>query len=349
VTTDCAYETLEIGGEDGRRFSLVLPQRKGCYAAGVAAVARNDRNYHQVPHVGVLILDYLKGGGTLIDVGANIGLGAIPAAVYGSNVVAVELLAENCLCLHLAVLANRLSRIRVFQCAAGDGRRLAGSAGHEAWGHVVSAAEGAPAAMLPLDDIVSLANLAPGGARAAFVRPPVLIKIDTEGFELPVLQGARQTIAELDPVLIVECAMVEGRDAPADRQTQAVKLWLEENGYYLYLHRGKRLVPRRAADLQEGHVCDFFASRREYRPGERIGRFSVAPLTEAESLHWVAEQVSELLPEPQYRLHAVGVLAHWLSLGHDREALAPLATRLVADPDRDVAALASRRLAPLIG
>jgi FkbM family methyltransferase len=261
------YEAFEIVGERGRKFTIFLPQHKGEFASGVERVFLRNNRYHQAPHVGVLALDYLKGRGTFIDVGANIGLAAIPAAVQGSRVIAVELLPENCLCLNLSILQNRLSNLALFPLAAGAEPGLVGFGGTEAWGHVLPFGDGPPAVMLPLDRVVELANLQRSRRFGEFVKPPLLIKIDTEGYELAVLKGASQLIGRFEPTFIVECIVVEGRDQESDRHSRTVKTFLEEQGYHLYLHRERRLVPRRSSDLQEGHVCDFFASRRRYRDG----------------------------------------------------------------------------------
>lgn len=336
------YEVLRVTGERQRGFSLVLPREKGRHAAELAAAVEKNSNYHQGPHLGVFLLDFLRGGGTLIDVGANIGLGAIPAAVYGSNVVAVELLPENCLPLIVAVLQNRLRNIRVFPMAAGEERRIAGLAGSEIWGHVVARSDGAAAMMLPLDDIVDLADLQGGGLRRRFVRRPVLLKIDTEGYELPVLDGARRLIERLDPTLVVECTMIEGGEDPTSRAGYALKDRLAAQGYSVYLHRGNRLVPHRPGDVQEGHVCDLIATHKRYREGDRIGRFVIARLDPAERLHWVKEMLQ--WPSPSYRLHATGVVARWLREGHDPAALHDLKRRLLDDADPDVAANARRLL-----
>lgn len=329
------YDRIELRGEGGRRFTLVLPRDKGAYTAGVAEVARRNNDYHQSAHVGVLALDYLRGRGSLIDVGANIGLLAIPAAVYGSGVIAVELLPENAVCLDLAVLANRLDNIRVFHMAAGDRRGIVGFAGSEAGGHVAAAGKVASVVMLRLDDIAELAG-------RWFVRRPLLIKVDTEGYELEVLRGAAGVIARYAPAFIVECITVEGRDAAGDRRTREVKQLLEDNGYHLYLHRGRRLAPRRADDLQEGHVCDFFASRRAYRSGARVGRFAVGPLSREESIGWIGEMAA--YPEIPHRLHAIGAIARCAADGGIAPELAALGRSLAADRDAGVAAHATRCL-----
>jgi FkbM family methyltransferase len=341
------YEILRVTGERRRRFSLVLPQDKGRHAAELAAIVASYNNYyHQGPHLGVFLLDFLRGGGTLIDVGANIGLGAIPAAVYGSNVVAVELLPENCFLLTLAALENRLENIRIFQMAAGEERRIAGLTGSEIWGRVVSWHEGAAAMMLPLDDIVDLANLQGGSSRRRFVRRPVLLKIDAEGYELPVLEGARGLIERFDPTLVAECTMIEGsEDDPTSYAGRALKEQLEAQSYSLYLHRGDRLVPHKPDDIQEGHVCDLVASHKHYREGDRIGRFRVARLEPAESIRWVSEMLEP--PSPSYRLHATGVVARWRREGHNSAVLHDLEQRLLKDSDPEVAANAQRLLGPI--
>ncbi len=195
--------------------------------------------------------------------------------------------------------------------------------------------------MLPLDDIVDLAGLQKG----RFVRPPVFIKIDTEGFELPVLNGAQKVIAQWSPVFLVECITIEGRDDSVDLRTFQVKRFLEDSGYHLYLHRGTRLVPRTANDVQEGYVCDLFAAKRKYEPDDSIGRFSVGHLTLAESIAWLAEMA--VFPLAPHRMHAAGVLARWIGEGRRAESLLELARALVEDPNPQVAEFAERRLGTL--
>jgi len=338
------YEAIEVKGDGRRRFFIVLPHDKGRFATDVADFFRADSRYQRVPHVGVLALDYLNGAGSLIDVGANLGLLSIPAAVYGSRVLAIELLPENCLCLSLAVLKNRLRNLVIFPFAAGEAQRLAAGAGSEAWGRIVDPGQGIPVMMLPLDDIVALAELQGGGRWRRFVRRPVLVKIDTEGYELAVLDGAARLIERFDPAFIVESIMIEGGDDPLNTRARAVKERLEAHGYHLYLHRDRRLVPHRARDWQPGHVCDIFASRKRYRDGDRIGRFTVGPLTVAESVRWIAEMID--YPYPAHRMHAAGIIARWRAEGCAAPELADFAERLIRDPDTAVAARAARLLGP---
>ncbi|HEX3883535.1 MAG TPA: FkbM family methyltransferase [Stellaceae bacterium] len=335
------YEFIEIVDEKRRRFSLALPTERGAYAESIATFARRDNNLHQNANTAVLIMDHLRGRGTLIDVGSSIGLVSLPVAVSGSNVVAVELLPENCFYQHLSIIENRLGNLRLFQAAAGAQRGLVGFAGTEAWGHVAPLGTGPAAPMLRLDDIVQLVNR----QTRRFVRRPLLIKVDTEGYELPVLRGATAAIAAYDPVFLVECIVVEGREEPSDLHARAVKEFLEESGYHLYLQHGSRLAPRTAADIQEGHVCDFLATRRRYRPGDRIGRFEIGDLSFDQSLAWIGEMTGFELPP--HRLHAVGVIARWIAEGRRDPAMLDLGRRLCRDTDDGVARAATRLLPAL--
>ena len=54
-----------------------------------------------------LFVQLLRGEGTLIDLGANIGTVCLPVAAAGSRVVAVEMLPSNSLKLTLAALVNQ--------------------------------------------------------------------------------------------------------------------------------------------------------------------------------------------------------------------------------------------------
>jgi len=146
-------------------------------------------------------------GGVAIDVGANVGWHTLLLArlVGGAGrVLAVEAnpsvreqLAQN-------IGLNRLAQVEIIPCAAAAAEgslRFAGPAADDPGagnGHVVKE-EAAAAGVIsvparPLDAVVAERRL----ERLDF------IKIDVEGFEWPVLQGAEQTIAKHRPNIIFE-------------------------------------------------------------------------------------------------------------------------------------------------
>ena len=70
------------------------------------------------------------------------------------------------------------------------------------------------------------------------VRPPDLIKLDVEGAELAVLQGARDLIAATSPLLLVEMEEKNLRAAGASRE--AIRQFLSPYGYRAaHLRKGR--------------------------------------------------------------------------------------------------------------
>jgi FkbM family methyltransferase len=144
-------------------------------------------------------------GSTAIDVGANVGMMAIPLArVVGRDgvVIAVEPLAENVRRLQANAASNALTNIVVRQVAASqhEGRIVLQVAEDAAYGSTRSISSGMSQAgevsveSLPLDKI--WADL---GSRRVSV-----IKIDVEGAEADVIRGATQLLQRDHPVLMLE-------------------------------------------------------------------------------------------------------------------------------------------------
>lgn len=136
--------------------------------------------------------------GLWVDAGANVGNHTVffSAICGASKVVAVEPVESNCSVLRANIDVNSLDNVDVFECALGarTGRCGMGVADANNSGmHQVI--EGDDTVMLSLDEIL-----------ADYAEPVRLIKIDVEDYNLPVLEGAVETMAKHHPLIFVECA-----------------------------------------------------------------------------------------------------------------------------------------------
>ncbi|MGU3539289.1 FkbM family methyltransferase [Methylobacterium sp. A54F] len=193
-------------------------------------------------------------GGTFIDIGANIGVYSHALRGIATRIVAFEPVPVLA-----AALRRRYPDIEVHACA------LSARAG-SAILHVPSRAqeqvfpraslnddanpgfslEGVPVQMRTLDEF---------GIRDARV-----IKIDVEGHEEAVLQGAIETIRASRPALLVE---IEERHHPG--RSADLMGWIEAMGYAPYYHDGQELVPAIGRDFarwQPNHLrAEAFGSK----------------------------------------------------------------------------------------
>jgi len=163
-----------------------------------------------------LLRSLVRAGDVVFDIGANVGFYALLAArLSGPNgrVIAFEPLASNVayLCRHLEL--NCLENVEILQLALSDenGRGfIAESAGPSM---STLASEGVPVEVARLDDLVDSGR----------IPTPQVLKIDVEGAESRVLQGARLTLARHRPKIILA--------AHGWRQGNACSRALRELGY----------------------------------------------------------------------------------------------------------------------
>lgn len=162
-------------------------------------------------------------GGYMLDVGANIGLISIPFALSLAGeqakhlplVVSVEAVPDNAAALrHNIALNSAAHLISVLQMALGD---RAGTVDIQVEGDLASGEGTGTANILPtgstLDpngryecvrtpiEVVALDALLDAGQIAAGCS---VVKIDTDGYDLKVLQGGRKFIGECRPVIFGE-------------------------------------------------------------------------------------------------------------------------------------------------
>jgi FkbM family methyltransferase len=148
---------------------------------------------------------HLSPGDVFYDVGANLGFFSLCAALLVGSEGAVHAFEPVPWCaraVRVNAEANDFGQIVVHEQAASSetGRGVLQVVEEASWSHLSSTGdhpetrERIEVELVALDDLVGAGELP----------PPQLVKIDTEGAELQVIEGMRRTIAEHAPVLVVE-------------------------------------------------------------------------------------------------------------------------------------------------
>jgi FkbM family methyltransferase len=169
------------------------------------------------PHVHPAVLGFLRPGSVVIDVGANLGQWTVPLARKvgtAGRVFAVEPAPRAAASLESTLSASALYQAKLIRCAIGDHDGVAEFAVpvvtspliDSGMARIGAACAGQEALQVPLR---SLDSLAAEHDLAALD----LIKIDTEGHERRVLDGAADILRRHRPVLVIET----GHEADGDR------------------------------------------------------------------------------------------------------------------------------------
>jgi FkbM family methyltransferase len=169
------------------------------------------------PYVHPAVLGFLQPGAVVIDVGANLGEWTVPfARRIGSagRVLAIEPAPRSAAALESTLAANALRQAEIVRCAVGDHDGVAQLAvpvvisarTDTGTARIGPACVGQNALQVPLRSLDSLA------AELGLARLD-LIKIDVEGHERHVLDGAAAILDRHRPVLVIET----GHEADGDR------------------------------------------------------------------------------------------------------------------------------------
>jgi FkbM family methyltransferase len=173
--------------------------------------------------------EFVPPGSTVVDIGANVGFFVLKFARWTGErgcVIAVEPDPENFAAIAAKVEAAGLKRcVRLIQAAAAA---QGGSVGfernelHPGDHRIRLDAGGMMVPAVTIDDLVTEAGT-----------PPVsLVKIDVQGAELLVLEGAKRTLDKMRPVLFVE---VDDRALGSfGSSAQALVAHVEGAGYEMY-------------------------------------------------------------------------------------------------------------------
>jgi FkbM family methyltransferase len=174
------------------------------------------------PQVWATLAPLLLPGTTFVDVGANVGLFALPAARRvgpSGRVIAVEPLAENVQLLCAAAARNRFDNLEVMPFAASDHSGVVAVVSRQETTNSFTPPDravrpGAPCApCAPLDALL--------GSRGRID----LVKVDVEGYEPAVFAGSRDLLARDRPTLLVEFNPF-GLDANFGQDPRRLADWL---------------------------------------------------------------------------------------------------------------------------
>jgi FkbM family methyltransferase len=148
----------------------------------------------------------LRPGAVFYDVGANVGfftlLGSRIVGPEG-RVVAFDPVPSCARAVARNIELNGMSQaeIRAVAVGAADGRETLMVVGEASWSHMETTRERHRDVREEVEvDVVALDSLVAAGE----IPPPDVVKIDTEGAEIAIVEGMRETLAKHGPALICE-------------------------------------------------------------------------------------------------------------------------------------------------
>jgi FkbM family methyltransferase len=213
------------------------------------------------PHVERALGELLRPGDTAYDVGANLGyFSAVMAQRVGSQgrVFAFEPVAQTFELLTLCRVLNGFSQMKAFEIALGSSNgnvdltfspmSLGQASIHQRQDSVDLSRARVP--VRRIDDLVESGELP----------PPHLIKIDVEGNELAVIEGALRLLAEHQPALVFELNAAMSHHAGWTGQELAARLReASDYRFFLLTDDGRRPVEPAELDLDSNTYLDVLA------------------------------------------------------------------------------------------
>jgi FkbM family methyltransferase len=186
------------------------PLRGLRFILGAAAGEAGGVSIHlgsQEPEQCHCLAKILRPGQVFFDVGANVGFYSLLAArLVGSTgrVVAIEPLPRNIAFLYRHIALNKAHNVTILPLACANRSAIESFCEGEnnALGHLAGTSD-KPDASSPAFRASLVATLSLDEAVEALALSPDVIKIDVEGAELRVLEGARNILAEVRPALLL--------------------------------------------------------------------------------------------------------------------------------------------------
>ena len=175
-----------------------------------------------------LIRHYLEEASVFVDVGANVGYFTCIARQMGRRVIAIEPCIQNLDFLYMNLSANGWTDVEVFPVCLGEKPGLSILYG---WGTGASMVrQWAGCSDFQQRSVpISTLDIVLGDR---FDGEEIVIKVDVEGLEYPVLRGAQRTLKRFpSPVWLVEVCLTEHHPAGINPHFQNVFRIFWEQGY----------------------------------------------------------------------------------------------------------------------
>ena len=148
----------------------------------------------------------LRRGGVFYDIGANVGFFTLVGSrIVGESgrVIAFEPVPSCARSVARNIELNGLEQAEIREVAVGasDGHATLLVVGEASWSHMESARERHRDVRAEVDvTVVSIDSLVAAGT----IPPPDVLKIDTEGAEIDIVEGMRETLTRHGPAIICE-------------------------------------------------------------------------------------------------------------------------------------------------
>lgn len=203
-------------------------------------------------------------GASVVDIGANVGdTAATVRSACSSPVLCIE--GDDQFCSILRRNAGRIPDVHVEQTLVGDSDRDVEAAlvTHQGTGRLVSTT-GCGVRVERLETVLS---------RWSSLPLPHLVKIDTDGFDCPIITGSLQTLTRLRPVLFFE---YDPDFLPGTFEPVSFFSGLRGAGYdrlIVYENTGSLLVSLRTSDTQMIEDLHAYFSGRQHAKYADIAAF----------------------------------------------------------------------------
>ena len=191
----------KLFGKPSQRNTLIRTNL-GLFVARKGTIDFQFANYAYEWNVKRFVLNHYKNYDVFIDIGANIGTYAIMAAKLGLRAVAFEAIPDNLAVMHTNVRLNKMAdKIKIFDVGLSDRQyetefvfdTVNTGASHLA--HNNENSNRVKVQMKTFDSLFEQMGIAPSDK--------VFMKIDVEGMEVAVINGAKQFLSSHKNLLLV--------------------------------------------------------------------------------------------------------------------------------------------------